>query len=289
MHLTTPLTLALPALAAAQAQKPLTDQVYSWFNAATSSLLSAVPSSPTVPAELKHPVQAAAAKGASLTVHRVTMANWETLLAPDPARSGPTEWMVLVTGGNKTCGGHCTQLEVNFNETASLLAADATAPKLGYINCDDQAVLCATWAIKPPVIWHIQRPAASNVAGDQSVGPSIVTVNYLNFTRTTAQDMVALHTGKKYETTGYVNDGLFQPFDGPLAQYGVLKAVGYAKFGVSMIPSWAFMLVVSMGMRRLMCVSHFFFLPSLCLSSKDVMADSAVQCEPHGTKPRAGG
>ena len=254
MHLTTPLTLALPALAAAQAQKPLTDQVYSWFNAATSSILSAVPSAPTVPAGLKHPAQAAAAKGASLTMHRVTMANWQTLLAPDPARSSPTEWMVLITGGNKTCGGHCTQLETRFNETASLLAADVTAPKLGYLNCDDQGVLCATWTAKPPVIWHIQRPAASHVADDQSVGKSIVTVNYLNFTRTTVQDMVALHTGKMYEKKGYVFDGLFQPFDGLLAQYGVLTVVGYVVFGVSLIPSWAFMLVVSMVMRQVMCV-----------------------------------
>jgi len=63
---------------------------------------------------------------------------------------------------------------------------------------------------------------------------------------------VALHTGKKYEQTGYVYDGLFQPFDGLLAQYGVLKVAGYVMFGVSMIPSWAFMLVVSMVMRQVM-------------------------------------
>lgn len=180
------------------------------------------------------------------------MANWETLLAPDPSRSGPTEWMILVSGGNKTCGGRCTQLEVNFNETASVLAADATAPKMGYLNCDDQGVLCKTWTAKPPTIWHIQRPSVKNVGEDQTVGPSIVTVNYLNTTRTTAQDMVALHTNKKYETTGYVYDGLFQPFDGLFAQYGVLKVAGYVMFGVSLIPSWAFMLVVSMVMRQAM-------------------------------------
>ena len=254
MHLAGPLTLALPALAAAQAQKPLTDQVKSWFNAATSSLLSAVPSSvPTVPAGvkdgIKHPVKAAAAKGASLTVHKVTMTNYEDLFTPDPSKAGPTEWMVLVSGGNKTCGGRCTQLEVNFNETATLLAADATAPKMGYINCDDQGVLCATWSAKPPTIWHIQRPA--HTGSDQSVPESTITVNYLNFTKTSAQDMVALHTGKKYQE-GRIYDGIFQPFDGLLKQYGVNKVVGYVVFTVGLVPSWAFMLVVSMVARQAM-------------------------------------
>ena len=252
MHFTTALTLALPALAASQAQKPLTDQVKGWFNAATSSLLSAVPSAPTVPAGIKDPVGAAAAKGAALTVHKVTMANWETLLAPDPNRAGPTEWMILITGGNKTCGGHCTQLETRFNETATLLAVDLTAPKLGYVNCDDQQVLCATWSAKPPTIWHIQRPSASHAAAEhQTVAPSVVTVNYLNFTHTQVQDMVALHTSKKYED-GLVYDGIFQPFDGLLAQYGVNKIAGYVVFAFSMVPSWAFMLVVSMVARQAM-------------------------------------
>ena len=251
MHLTAALTLALPALSAAADQKPLTDQIKSWFNAATSSIISAVPSAPTVPSGVKHPVAAAAAKGAALTVHRVTNQNWEELLTPDPRRAGPTEWMILISGGKKTCGGHCTQLETRFNETATLLAADVTAPKLGYINCDDQGVLCATWAAVPPTIWHIQRPSAAHLAADQNLGPSIVTVNYLNFTSTTAQDMVALHTNKKYEE-GLVYDGIFQPFDGLLAQYKVNKIAGYVAFAVGLIPGWAFMLVVSMVARQAM-------------------------------------
>lgn len=251
MHLAAPLILSLPVLTSAQAQKPLTEQVKHWFSAATSSILAAVPTgTPPIPENVKHPVAAAAAKGASLKVHPVTMRNYQELLAPDSSRPGTTEWMILVSGGNKTCGGHCTRLEVAFNETASLLAADPTAPKLGYINCDSQAVLCTTWTAKPPTIWYIQRPHPGP-GSDQSVPASSIHINYLNFTETTASDMVALHTGKKYEE-GYLYEGAFQPFDGLLAQYGLSQAVGYVVFVFGLVPSWAFMLIISMVTRQAM-------------------------------------
>ena len=249
MRVTSALLLALPALAAAEAQEPLTDKVKGWFAAATSSILNAVPSAPTIPAAVKSPVAAAAAKGASKVVHKLTMRNYEELLAPDLARAGPTEWLVLISGGNKTCGGRCTRLEVAFNETASLLAADLTAPKLGYVNCDDQRVLCATWQAQPPTIWHIQRPHPKK--GEQSTPASTVRINYLRFNETRAQDMVALHTGKKYED-GLVYEGYFQPFDGLLKQYNVNKVAGYIFFAVGLLPSWAYMLVISMITRTVM-------------------------------------
>lgn len=249
MQLTTALTLALPALASAQAQKPLTDQMKNWFSMATASLLNAVPTAPSIPAAIKSPVAAAAAKGASWTVHPLTMLNYEELLDTDLSRPGPTEWMVLVSGGNKTCGGRCTRLEVAFNETASILAADVTAPKLGYLNCDDQAVLCATWQAKPPTIWHIHRPHP--IAGEQSAPVSTVTINYLRLNETTTQDIVALHTGKKYED-GLVYDGIFQPFDGLLKQYGIHKIAGYVMFAIGLVPSWGYMLAISMITRQAM-------------------------------------
>ena len=63
--------------------------------------------------------------------------------------------------------------------------------------------------------------------------------------------MVALHSGKKYET-GLVYEGYFDPIDGQLAHFGLLKPIGYVLFGFSMIPSWAFMLVISMVSRTVM-------------------------------------
>ena len=248
------LTFLLPAVVSAQAQKPLTDKAKGWFNAAKKYVPTAMPTVPgitvpSVPQAVQSPVSVPASKIAALKVHPLTMSNYETLLTPEPATKGPTEWMVFVTGGNKTCGGRCHNLEVAWNETASLLAADPQAPKLGIINCDTERVLCTTWTAKPATIWHIQRPVP---APDQSMpATSDIHVNYLNITTTTAQDMVALHTGKKYEE-GYLYEGVFHPFDGPLAKYGVHKVAGYILFGFGLIPSWAFMLVISMGSRALM-------------------------------------
>ncbi|KAI7157285.1 hypothetical protein KC324_g13927, partial [Hortaea werneckii] len=46
MH-ASPLLLTLPAIAAAQQQIPFLDNVKSWFNQATASISSAVPSPPS--------------------------------------------------------------------------------------------------------------------------------------------------------------------------------------------------------------------------------------------------
>ena len=63
--------------------------------------------------------------------------------------------------------------------------------------------------------------------------------------------MVALHTGKKYQE-GILYEGYFHPFDGQLAQFGLNKAVGYVLYGIGLVPSWAFMIVVSMVSRTIM-------------------------------------
>lgn len=63
--------------------------------------------------------------------------------------------------------------------------------------------------------------------------------------------MVALHSGKKY-TEGILYEGWFNPFDGRLAQLGVNKGIGYVLYGIGMVPSWAFMIVVSMVSRTIM-------------------------------------
>lgn len=243
MHLTHSLALTLPALTAAQSQKPLGAQFQGWFDKAKSY----IPNS--VPAAAKDPVGTSAASVAAKTVTPLTISNYEEWLTPDQSSAkSPQEYMVFVSGGNKTCAGRCAKVEKEWNETVSLLAADPTAPQLGFLNCETQGPLCATWQAQPPTIWHIQRPIAK---ADQSTPASTVYINYLNVTTSTAGDMVALHTGKKYET-GILYEGYFQPFDGLFAQYGVNKAVGYAFYYVGLVPSWTFMVVVSMASRALM-------------------------------------
>ena len=247
MQLTHSLFLALPALATAQqSQKPLGAQFQSWFDKARSYIPNGVPA---VPSAVKDPVGASAAKIAAKTVKHLSITNFEEWLTPDPsAAKSPQEYMILVSGGNKTCAGQCVQLEKEWNETVSLLAADPTAPSMGYINCDTEGPLCNTWQAQPPTIWHIQRPIAK---ADQSTPASTVYINYLNVTATSAGDMVALHTGKKFED-GVLYEGYFQPFDGVLAQYGINKAAGYVIYYVGLVPSWTFMLMVTMISRTFM-------------------------------------
>ena len=234
MRVSKTVALALPALAAGQAQKPLTDQMKNWFSVATSSLFNAIPTSvPSVPEAVKSPAAAAAKKASNYTVHTLTMRNYE----------------VLITGGNKTCEGHCGKAEDHFNEAAAILAADVTAPKLGSVNCDDQGVLCATWMAQPPTIWWITRPHPR--PGQEITPPSTVKISYPGYNSTSVQEMVALHTGKKYEE-GFLYESIFQPFDGLLKQFGLNKAVGYTWFGLTQIPSWGYMLAISMFTRNVM-------------------------------------
>ncbi|CAD6590931.1 MAG: hypothetical protein ASARMPRED_005109 [Alectoria sarmentosa] len=250
MYLTHSLALALPALAAAQnIQKPLIEQAGDWLYSIRDYIATNVPTTmPAVPTAVKSPVAASAAKIAALKVTSLTMDNYESELTPDPnSAKSPQEWMVFISGGNKTCGGVCDRLEREWNETASVLAADPTAPNLAYVNCDKQGVLCSTWMAKPPTLWHIQRPVAQ---ADQSTPASTIHINYFNVTHSTVGDMVAIHSGKKYEE-GILYEGWFDPFDGQLAKLGVNKAVGYALFGIGMVPSWAFMIVISMVSRTI--------------------------------------
>lgn len=243
MRLTTALLVALPALAAAQQQFPLANSLQSWLEKAKSYLPNAAIS----------PVQSAAAKAAAANITPLTLDNWQSVLSPPPSHAshtwdGPEEWMVFVSGTNKTCYGLCGGLEVAWNETAALFAANPTAPRLGYINCDKSPVLCAIWHARPPTIWHIQLPIS---AEDQSRASTTVRILRLNTTTTTTQDIARIHTEKTYEKVS-VYEGAFQPFDGWLAQLGLVTPIGYILYGFSAVPSWAFMVVISFVSRNLM-------------------------------------
>ena len=239
MLVSIPLLLALPALAAAQAQKPLVDTAKSWFEKAKSY----------VPSAAQKPLEAGAAKVAAANVTPLTASNWEEVLTPSSTPvGGPDTWMVLISGGNKTCYGRCGKVEEAWNESAALFAADPTAPHLASVNCDKEAVFCSTWAASPPSIWHIQRPIAQ---ADQSTPATTIHIVPLNSTTTTAQEIVQIHTQKTYEKRP-VYEGAFHPFDGYLAKFYLNKPAGYVIFGFSQIPSWAFMIGISMFSRNIM-------------------------------------
>ena len=243
MRLHTPLLLVLPILAAAQVQKPLGENLQGWFDKVKSFF----------PTAATHPIASSAAKVAAKNITPLTKENWHIELSPSSLRTtqgeGPETWMVLISGSNKTCFGQCGRLETAWNETAVLLAADPSAPKLGYINCDTSPVLCAIWAAAPPAIWHIQLPIINE--NEQSSATTTVRILKLNTTATTAKDMVNIHAMQAYQKTPPY-EGAFQPFNGWLAKTGLAMPLGYLLYGFSMIPSWAFMIVISIVSRNIM-------------------------------------
>ncbi|KAI4228897.1 MAG: hypothetical protein L6R36_001315 [Xanthoria steineri] len=243
MRLTTSsLLVILPLLTAAQQQqKPLSENLQEWFEKAKSY----IPSTATAP------VASTAAKAAANNVETLTTSNWQSVLSPssdsDPSQ-GPEEWMVLFSGGNKSCYGRCAGVEKAWNESAALLAADPTAPNLAYVHCDQSPILCTTWAASVPTIWHIQLPVTG---ADQSTPATTIRKLGLNTTTVTAADIVKIHAEKTYEKRP-VYEGALHPFDGWAAKAGLNVPLGYVLYAAANIPSWAFMIVISMGSRYVM-------------------------------------
>jgi hypothetical protein len=245
---TSPLLLALPALAASQ-QIPLLDQVKGWFAKASESISSAIPSAPS-PASIPNPIASGAKKVASAKVERLTLDNYKDVLKPGAATSSPgiEDWMIFVTGGNATCYGGCVRAETAWNESTALISASRNPPTLAVLDCDTNQVLCNAWAIGPPSILYFQIPQP---LPDQSTPATTCRFIGLNRTSTTAPEIAAIALQEKYKNKEPY-EGYFHPFDGPLAKFGLAIPVGYVIWGFSKIPSWAFMIAVSFASRSIM-------------------------------------
>ncbi|KAK3721832.1 hypothetical protein LTR37_002998 [Vermiconidia calcicola] len=231
--------LALPALSVAQQQFPLVDQVKGWFAKASDSITS-----------VTNPVAAGAAKVADSRVQPLTVANYKDVLRPGAATASPgiEEWMVFVTGGNKTCYGQCARAETAFNEAVVLISASSSPPNLALLDCENEPVLCNAWVVGPPNVLHflIPQPLA-----DQSTPATTYRSIGFNRTTVTATQIAAIHLEEKYKDKAPY-EGIFHPFDGQLAQTGLMIPVGYAIWGFSKIPSWAFMIFISFISRNMM-------------------------------------
>ena len=245
-----PLILALPALAVAD-QIPLVDQVMGWFNKATSvasSYASQVPN-PSVP----NPVRAGAAIVADGAVETLTLENWKEILKSGAATANPgiEEWMLYITGGNKTCFGLCEHADLEWNKSVALLSASRNAPHLARLDCETQPILCNSWALGAPTVVHILLPQP---LPDQSLPATTVRSIDLNRTSVTAGEIAAIHTEEKYKDVAPY-EGFWHPFDGPLAKAGLAIPLGYAIWGFSRIPSWAVMVAISFLSRTFMQVT----------------------------------
>lgn len=185
-------------------------------------------------------------------IDTLTLDNWKDTLygSVKPEATTPEEWLVLISGGNKTCFGHCGEAEKAFQESATKFATLAQSPNLGYLNCDDQPVLCNSWSAATGVLWLFEMlppPAQSDIY-----------VKRLNLTSVTSDKIVDFYKAENREVTWRKMDadGYFHPFDGFFAKYGLAVPLGYLFWGLNVVPSWALMLGVSFVSRSMMNRNH---------------------------------
>ncbi|KAL1958157.1 hypothetical protein VTO42DRAFT_5012 [Malbranchea cinnamomea] len=250
MRLSSSLVL-LPALAAAQGQIPLKEQVQGWFDKAKSFFPANVPSAvkPVVDTATQ---QVPAAKPLEpKPVTQVTLDNWRSVLAPvDPETpSTERELMIFVTGGNKSCFGHCQRADKAWEESLLLFSADRTSPALGRLDCEKDNLLCSIWSTGPPAVWHFDLPVKPEEG--QPKQKTEIHINRLNVTTVTAEDIYKIHSEKLWQQKPEYN-GAFHPTDGWLSDYGLNIVLGYLIYYISLVPSWAMMIGISFISRTMM-------------------------------------
>ena len=167
--------LALPALAVAeQAQAPLLDQVKGWFDKATaavqanfagasstaSSSVASAAATASQAANAANPVDEAAKAAANLAVINLTKENYKEVLVPGAATASPgiEEWMIYVTGGNKTCYGLCGHADAAWAKAVPLLSASSNPPHLAKLDCEAEGALCNAWAAGSPTVIYALLP-----------------------------------------------------------------------------------------------------------------------------------
>lgn len=109
---TTLVATLLPALISANDQAPLKDKAEGWLNKAKAYVASAAP-------EIPNPIDAGAAKVAATKVEKINIRNYQRKLVSKP--TGEEEWMIYITGGNKTCHGRCERADTTWNASQTPL------------------------------------------------------------------------------------------------------------------------------------------------------------------------
>lgn len=104
------------------------------------------------------------------------------------------------------------------------------------------------WSLGPPSLYHIQLPKP---LPDQSKPATTVRYIPLNRTSVTAREIAEYHTKEKYkEVEPY--EGAFHPFDGWLQTTGINLPLAYFMWGMSKMPTWLPMIVISFLSRSFM-------------------------------------
>lgn len=105
-------SLFFSAVLAQDAQVPLKEKAAGWFGKAKSYVSSATPAH-------SNPTDAAASAVAAMQVQEINIKNYGRTLQPKP--EGEEEWLVYLTGGNKTCFGRCGKTDSAWNVRMTLL------------------------------------------------------------------------------------------------------------------------------------------------------------------------
>ena len=96
--------LALTGAAVAQQGQPgMMDKLNAWVANFKLQISNLVPSS----------IDAGASAIAGQVVQPLTLQNWKAHVGPKPHE--PEEWLVFITGGNKTCFGRCDHVDATWN------------------------------------------------------------------------------------------------------------------------------------------------------------------------------
>lgn len=104
---TSALVSLLVSVALAQdAQIPFVEKAAGWFDKAKSYIPSGTPSIP-------NPIDAGAAAVEDKMVTRINLKNYQRLLKPK--LEGEEEWLVYLTGANKTCFGRCGKTDAAWD------------------------------------------------------------------------------------------------------------------------------------------------------------------------------
>lgn len=104
------------------------------------------------------------------------------------------------------------------------------------------------WSAGAPSLWHIQIPVT--VPGQPRPETPIHLKN-VNATTVTPEVIYNVHADKTWSKSP-AYDGAFHPFDGWLAQNQLSVPIAYALYGFSIIPSWMFMIGISIFSRTVM-------------------------------------
>ena len=271
--------VALPALAHAQQQIPMMDQVKGWFAKASSSITSALPSVQSLTSPVD-PVASTAHSLVELPVANLTQDSWRDALELSP---GGDPWMVFVTGANATCRGRCERAEQAWNASLLLLAAaPAPPPRLALIDCEPEPELCLSWSVRPPSVLHFQPAPPGAAIG----APTTFRHIPLNHTTVTGPAIAALHLADAHAATPPYT-GIYHPVDGLVARAGLQRPVGLALWAVNQVPSWAIMVAVSMVTRMVISRRNQPNLANLGGAPPPRVINKPVAAGPPQTRARA--